>query len=170
MRLNEWMTVWCSESGNFAARVALMVKNSSFLVHSRSSTQCINQSFFLAEPDGWLTCAKRQNAKLSKVVSESFPPRKENQKALSKSTKFPPSSKDGTRINSPALSTNIWARLEVFSLSVCPPCFSDNCASLLAQKARYIGNANSYTTQPYVVSSRFVDALILLPQHFSNFF
>lgn len=117
--MNGWGYDGCSESGNFAAWVALMVRNSSFLVHSRSNAQCINQSSFLAEPDGWwLTCAKRQNAKLSKVVRESFPPRNENQKAISKSTKFPPSSKDSERINSPALSTSIWTRLDGFFRSV----------------------------------------------------
>ncbi len=122
MRLNEWMRVWCSESGNFAARIALMVRNSSFLVHSRSSTQYISQSSFLAEPDGWLTCAKRQSAKLSKVVRE-FSSKKRKPKSNFKSTKFPPSSKDRKRINSPALSTSIWARLEGFFAQCLPTMF-----------------------------------------------
>lgn len=65
-----------------------MARNSSFLVHSRPSTQYISQSSFLEVSDGWLTCAKRQNAKLSKVGRE-FSSKKRKPKSNFKVHKIP---------------------------------------------------------------------------------
>lgn len=133
--LNEWTRVWCCESRNFAAGVALICSETPrFLcILGRGRTTPNSQSSFLGEIDGWLTCARRQ--KTFNGRAREFSSEKKKSKVEFKGHTIP---SEQNIANFPALSTyeRVYGGVFFFffSLSVCPPCFSDNCASLLAQK------------------------------------
>lgn len=94
----------------------------------------------------------------------------QDKKAILKSKKYPPNITHRNRVIFPAYSRNSWASLEGFSLSVCPPCFSDNYASLLAPKARCTATQTvRHATQTYSVSSRLADAFLSRPEDFRGF-
>lgn len=159
------MRGWCSESRNFAEGVVLFVRNSSFLVHSQLSTYYINQSYFFTHGT-WMVNVKNEGKKLSKVVREFST----WTKTILKSKNNLPNITHRNRVIFQAYSGNSWVSLEGFSLSVCPPCFSDNYASLLAPKARCTATQTvRHATQTYSVSCRLADAFLLRPEDFRRF-